>query len=134
MNGIDFLEVEDGQTTLLVTFVHDLGIVPSAPLTQDNVEIRGGVRIRDPRVLQVTASANVLQVTVAAPGDFSPYVLRLVRSAAGDDPPDGIDPLLSEVEFFFKAGCPSDADCRPVLECPPEPESAPPSEAVSWPF
>ena len=111
LNGIDLIEVEDGHTTLLVTFVHDLAVVPAAPLTRDNVEIRGGVRIRNPRVLQVASSGNVLEVTVTAPGDFSPYVLRLVRSAAGDAPPDGIDPLLSEVEFFFKAGCPTDADC-----------------------
>jgi hypothetical protein len=131
LNGIDFLEVEDGQTTLVVTFVHDLDVVPAAALTRDNVEIRGGVRIRNPRVLQVAASGNALEVTVAAPGDFSPYVLRLVKSPAGDDPPDGIDPLLSELEFFFKAGCPSDADCKPVLECAPEPESAPPIDYLA---
>jgi hypothetical protein len=131
LNGIDFLEVEDGQTTLTVTFVHDLDIVPTAPLTRDNVEIKGGVRIPDPKVLQVAAVGNILRVTVAAPGDFSPYVLRLVKSAAGGDPPDGIDPLLSEVEFSFKAGCPSDADCRQVQECPPEPESAPPIDYLA---
>jgi hypothetical protein len=131
LNGIDFLEVEDGQTTLIVTFVHDLSVVPTAPLTRDNVEIRGGVRIRNPRVLQVASSGNVLEVTVTAPGDFSTYVLRLVRSAAGDAPPDGIDPLLSEVEFLFKAGCPTDADCRTADECPPEPESAPPIDYLA---
>jgi hypothetical protein len=131
LNGIDFIEVEDGQTTLVVTFVHDLSVVPATPLTRDNVEIRGGVRIRDPRVLQVASLANVLEVTVTAPGDFSPYVLRLVRSAAGDAPPEGIDPLLSEVEFFFKAGCPTDADCRTADECPPEPESAPPIDYLA---
>ena len=131
LNGIDFLEVEDGQTTLVVTFVHDLGVVPTTPLTRDNVEIKGGVRIRDPRVLQVAATGNLLVVTVAAPGDFSPYVLRLVKSAAGDDPPDGIDPLLSEIEFFFKAGCPNDADCRQVPECPPKPAAAPPIDYLA---
>jgi hypothetical protein len=126
LNGIEFLEVEDLQTTLVLTFVHDLAVVPAAPLTATNVEIRGGVRVKNPRVTHVAAAAKTLYVTVAAPGDFSPYVLRLVKSPASDEPPAGIDPLLAEIEFFFKAGCPSDFDCRVVTPCPeaPQPEPA----------
>ncbi|MCI0435193.1 MAG: putative baseplate assembly protein, partial [Gemmatimonadetes bacterium] len=52
-------------------------------------------------------------------GDFSTYLLRVVSSTAGEDPPPGFDPLLSEVAFSFKAGCPSDFDCRLVRICPP---------------
>ena len=35
-------------------------------------------------------------------------------------PPAGFDPLLAAVEFSFKVECPSDFDCAPVCECPPE--------------
>lgn len=125
LNGIDFLEVEDDQTTLTVTFVHDLALTPGTPLTEANVEITGGVRVKNPRVTQVSASANRLQVHVAAPGDFSPYLLRLVSSAAGDRPPHGIDPALAEIEFSFKAACPSDFDCRVPEECVPPSLPAP---------
>ena len=131
LNGIDFLEVEDGQTILAVTFVRDLAIVPGTPLTAANVEIRGGVRVKNPRVIHVGQSGDTLMVTVATPGDFSPYTLRLVQSAAGDDPPDGIDPQLAEIEFFFKAGCPSDFDCRVEESCPPAPRQEPPIDYLA---
>jgi hypothetical protein len=134
LNGIDFIEVEDGQTTLRLTFVHDLAVLPGTPLTAANVEIVGGVRISNPRVTHVSATANRLDVNVAAPGDFSPYVLRLVESAASDRPPDGIDPLLSEIEFFFKAGCPSDFDCRVPVVCERPFEPAPPIDYLARDF
>jgi hypothetical protein len=131
LNGIDFLEVEDGQTTLALTFVHDLSVGPSAPLTAANVEIVGGVRIRNPRVTHVSTAANRFEVNVATPGDFSAYVLRLVDTAASDRPPDGIDPQLSEIEFFFKAGCPSDFDCRVPADCRLPPVVEPPIDYLA---
>src|SRR5206468_2786476 len=122
LNGIEFLEVDDLQTTLVLTFVHDLSGIPATPLTITNVEIRGGVRVKNPRVTHVSAAGQLLFVTVATPGDFSPYLLRLVKSPASDEPPAGIDPLLAEIEFFFKAGCPSDFDCRVTPDCPIKPQ------------
>jgi hypothetical protein len=125
LNGIEYLEVDPQQRRLFVRFVHDLAVVPAMPLTAQNVEIRGGVRIRDPRVTGVAVAGHVLTVDVDTPGDFSPYVLRLVASPADDQPPAGIDPALAGVEFSFKAGCPSDFDCRTVPQCPTEPETSP---------
>jgi len=131
LNGIEYVEVEGGQTRLDVHFVHPLAGVPATPLTERNVEIRGGERVRDPEVTRVTAAGDVLAVEVEAPGDFSPYVLRLVASAADDRPPDGIDPALAEIEFSFKVDCPSDFDCAPVLECPPARLTDPPVDYLA---
>lgn len=131
LNGIEFLEVEDGQTILTITFVHDLSLIPGTPLTARNVEIRGGVRRRDPLVVQVSSIGNILQVEVDAPGDFSPYTLRLVQTPASNVPPTGIDPRLADIEFFFKAGCPSDFDCRITTPCPPPAAATPPIDYLA---
>ena len=56
-NGIEYLEVAPGQRRLLLHFVHDLASVPLVPLLPSNIEIRGGVRVRDPGVLSVSAAA-----------------------------------------------------------------------------
>lgn len=125
LNGIEFLEVGEGQVRLEVHFVHSLALAPAAPLTVQNVEVRGGARVRDPQVTGVSARDEVLLVDLAAPGDFSRYRLRLVASAAGAAPPDGIDPALAEVEFSFKVDCPSQADCAPQPACPPQEARAP---------
>ena len=65
--------------------------------------------------------ATVLLVRTDSRGDFSRYTLRLVAGAGSESPPAGFDPLLTAVEFSFKVECPSDFDCLPVCECPPEP-------------
>ena len=120
LNGIEYLEVTPPQTQLKVHFVHDLDVTPTPKLTASNIEIRGGVRVRDPKVKGITWTNRVLTVEVETPGDFSRYVLRLVGSAASDQPPVGIDPALAQVEFNFKVDCPSDFDCRETLVCAPE--------------
>ncbi len=119
LNGIEFVEVTPDQRRLEVHFVHPLALVPAAPLAAANVEIRGGVRVRDPAVTAVHASGDVLSVDVATAGDFSTYRLRLVASAGSAAPPPDIDPALAEIEFGFKVGCPSDFDCRGGDACPP---------------
>ncbi len=119
LNGIHFLEVSPDQRRLDVHFVHSLDLVPAAPLTVANVEIRGGVRVRDPAVTGVHWQDEVLTVEVATAGDFSGYLLRLVASAGVAAPPVGIDPALAQIEFSFKVDCPSDFDCRPNAACPP---------------
>ena len=56
LNGIHYLEVAPGQRRLYVHFVHGLALVPAAPLTAGNVEIRGGVRVRDPKVAAISTN------------------------------------------------------------------------------
>lgn len=125
LNGIHFLEVAPGQRRLEVHFVHPLSLVPAQPLGVANVEVRGGERVRDPAVTAVHADGAVLHVELAAAGDFSRYVLRLVAGAGTAAPPPGIDPALAQVEFGFKADCPSALDCRADDACPPDVRSAP---------
>ena len=126
LNGIDYLEVTSAdQKTLSVFFIHNLpgqpDGVPSAPeLTEKNFVISGGVRTRGVRVETVSSSANVVTLNVNEAGDFSAYTLRLVISEDDTVPPDGFDPQLSEISFSFKVECPSDFDCKPVEECPPD--------------
>lgn len=136
LNGIDYLEVSADQTTLQVHFLHPLpgqpGGVPAdaAAITKDNVAIDGGDRIRGIRVLDATSAGDVLTVTVSAPGDFSPYRLRLLK-AGQNDAPDGIDPRLSQVTFSFKAGCVIRFDCGPPDACPPQSAGAQASDYLA---
>ena len=124
-NGIAALEVVHGQPQLRLLLVHDVANAPPAPLTAANIEIRGGVRVRDPRVVGATAAGNVLTLDLDSIGDFSRYTLRLVASAGSDAPPDGIDPALAQIAFSFKVDCPSDFDCRAEIACEPIPETTP---------
>jgi hypothetical protein len=124
-NGIEYLEVVHGQPRLLLHFVHDLAFAPAAPLSASNVEIRGGVRLRDPQVIGVAASGSVLTVELDSIGDFSRYRLRLVASAGSEAPPEGIDPALAQIAFGFKVECPSDFDCRVEDDCPATAQRAP---------
>jgi len=117
VNGIDYLEVLASQIELEVVFIHAASV---SSLTEENVVVEGGVRIRGIQVEEVVPAGNKLTVTVDAPGDFSTYTLRLRRSETDDAPPAGFDPQLSEVRFSFKAGCESDFDCKVEQACPPE--------------
>lgn len=135
------------QRTLLLFFLKS---ITGAGFTRDNVRISGGERVRDPAVVwaevastpppqlsqpgeAATAAAvaalpdpqNVLVVRVASDGDYSPYTLRLVRSAVDDAPPAGLDPRMVEIEFSFKVECPSDFDCRTEPICADEVPEAP---------
>lgn len=121
LNGIDFLEVRHpAQTTLDITFVKS-----PAGLTVQNFRIEGGVRVTNIAVTGAPINGNVVSLTVDRPGDFSTYVLRVVAGPGDDAPPAGYDSQLCAVEFSFKVACPSDFDCAPLDECPPEtPEMA----------
>jgi hypothetical protein len=57
LNGIDYLEVTPDQRRLELHFVHALSLAPAQPLTAANVEIRGGMRVRDPRSPPCTPTA-----------------------------------------------------------------------------
>jgi hypothetical protein len=132
LNGIDYLEVDAGQTVLTVHFLQTLPggganpIPPAPPLAAINVVIEGGVRIKPIMVQALSAAGSTLTVMVDRPGDFSTYTLRLRTSDIDERPPAGFDPVLTRIDFSFKAGCETDFDCvteeacaRPLL---PEPE------------
>lgn len=133
-NGIDFLEVEDSESQPIhqrqrTLFVHFLKKI-APPLTEQNVVITGGERIRNVKVVSATIGPqnNILRVEVDQAGDFSTYTLRLVRNAlhaAGEEggkPPANYDAALSSLEFSFKVACPSDFDCRSDRVCAHEAE------------
>ncbi len=134
--GLDYVEVSDDQTTLTVTF---LGKAPPA-IAKENVRISGGRRIRDIHVtgLAVTRSTGVapgesvddsMSVRVDKAGDFSTYTLSLIQldeqGHATDQPMHGFDPRYAAVDFSFRAGCPSDLDCKPATICPPPQRAQP---------
>jgi hypothetical protein len=134
LNGLDFVEVDLGasQTSLRVFF---LGKAP-AELTKNNVQIRGGQRIRDVRVTDIRIQRqkdptldDYLDVTVAKVGDASTYTLQLValdeNGHPTDEPLEGFDPGYASVEFSFRAGCPTSLDCGALPDCPPPARETP---------
>ncbi|MGA7314734.1 MAG: hypothetical protein WBX22_12265 [Silvibacterium sp.] len=131
LNGIDYVEVMGAAgcgTRLAVTFLKDArGLI----LTPNNFLLTGDTSIP---ITGIEAATNddpsTVIVVLGQTGDFSPYTLTLVASAAdgtsrNPDPPPGIDPQLASVNFSFKAGCPSPADCLPDACCPATPLPAP---------
>ena len=133
VNGIDYLKVRPDQTTLEVTFLHNLpGQSDGVPgggapaLDRRNFAIDGGERVTRIRVLDaIPAGPNRLTLQTSARGDFSTYRLRLVAGVGADAPPAGFDPALAAVPFRFKIDCPSDFDCAEARSCPPEVFTAP---------
>lgn len=132
LNGIDYLEVLDHevpepmrQCLLKVHFINPVKI----DIGPDNVRIEGGERIRNIVVKKVTPDTGkeprILTVEVEAPGDFSTYTLRLVQGPQELQPPQGIDPMFTAVDFSFKVECSSDFDCQPSVACSPEPLEEP---------
>lgn len=131
-NGIDYVEVEDGQLVITVYFLN------KAPreIRAENIRIIGGVRIRDIQVesirlceLESPERDDCMRVKVNKYGDFSTYTLKLVNAppgSAGETPLSGFDPRYAQIDFSFKANCPSDLDCLPRQQCYepglPEPE------------
>jgi hypothetical protein len=129
LNGIDYVEVVTSppaidETVLLVYFLEKDQSVAGAQASLENllatiagapqeVSIRGGVRIKGIAVTSVAVENGHLRVSVSEPGDFSQYTLAI------NDP--GLDQAYAQVNFSFKAGCPSEFDCKPVTVCPPEP-------------
>ncbi|HEY2990886.1 MAG TPA: putative baseplate assembly protein [Candidatus Binatia bacterium] len=132
VNGIDYLEVLDAeappgerQRILLVHFVNDQHL---AGLDENNFRVEGGERIPDVQVDSTSDAGNppnVLTLKLDKWGDFSTYVLRVVKDARHAEPPADFDPILSAVDFSFKVECPTDFDCRKDRACPPETEPEP---------
>src|SRR6185503_3351633 len=128
VNGIDFVEVVNPeQTRLRVHFANASPGRGALAARFKGASITGGETIPEVAVLPGAvwgtdgAGRPTLELAVAAPGDFSTYMLRL------DTQPPLLDPFFDHVEFSFKAGCPSTLDCEtPDPECGPENEEAPP--------
>ena len=140
LNGIEYLEVSDSEAPPGAAPAHALrAAAAEAPgtLTKANVVIEGGERIpvkvewalpASPlpagEDAQLTAGlddpGDVLLVRTDSTGDYSTYTLRLVAGAGSEEPPAGFDPLLASVDFSFKVECPTDFDCAPACDCPPE--------------
>jgi hypothetical protein len=136
LNGLDYLEVSEDQLTLTVFF---LGKAP-LHLEKENFRIEGGRRVTGIQVtgLQIDRNEDAdmddcVHITVNKPGDFSTYCLCLIeidpltkKSVPESDENckqrfkrmSGIDPRYGCLEFNFKAGCPSDLDCKPHPDCP----------------
>jgi len=126
LNGLDYLEIV-GDRTLRVYF---LGKAPEG-LTQANVRITGGQRIRDIEVVgfrmctrQEAWLDDCMVVTVNQPGDFSTYTLCVVTlDAAGrptDQPFPSLDPRYACLDFHFHIDCPTELDCKRSRVCPPK--------------
>ena len=147
LNGIDYLEVGDlepgdvsgaettelnallpadraerlAQRRLTIAFVNPLLPAHLSTLSEANLRVEGAER-PDTRsiavtVLRTTASSIVLRASRR--GDFSPYRLRIVRSADDDRPPETFDPLLTGVGFSFRLDCLTGFDCLAPAACPP---------------
>jgi hypothetical protein len=139
LNGIDFVEYRQippppGPPPLPpprhVLAVHFLLPVAAGlyGLAADlsRILIFGGARIVDIRPLAVTAGAQatVIDIEVTAQGDFSNYGLALGWSRGSDGQwrfnLPGVDRQFSVAPVSFRADCPTDFDCAPVQDCPPE--------------
>lgn len=121
LNGLDYVEVDNDQTTLTAYFIGKLPpqLRVDGPGLVDYLRIEGGRRVRDVRVVDVDPYPvddpeldDALVVHVDKPGDFSTYTLRLVGV-------EGIDPRYDRADFSFKVNCPSDLDCATPNTCPP---------------
>ncbi len=131
-NGIDFIEIgNDAQTVLNIHFLNDVAVKGTLG-AQPTID--GGEVVRSVAVLSIAdgdwgfdEKHVVLTLRVAAPGDFSTYRLSI--------PSPALDPFFDHVPFSFKAGCPSDLDCRAVPPpCPPLDSDAPPIDYLAKDF
>lgn len=120
LNGIDYIEVIGDcagcGTQLAITFLKD---VSTLQLAAPNIVVAGDTALQVIDIaMDPAGDPRVIVVTVDRTGDFAPYTLTLLATPHGNDPPAGLDPLLSTVSFSFKAGCPSPVDCQPTSCCP----------------
>jgi len=126
--GLDFVDIGNDATQKVLE-VFFLGKAPEKILPT-NIVIEGGESITDVRATKVVMQRNSdatlddsMEVTLNRYGDYSIYTLRLVALDANRKPTAqtmaGFDPLYSSVRFSFKAGCPSDLDCKSPHICPP---------------
>jgi len=103
----------------------EAGALPAAmnPLTSEQIEISGGVRVTGIRAVSLAVSNRRLRVELDRAGDFSIYQLTLIAAPGSTEPPAGVDPVLACIEVNFKVSCPSQQDCiaAPSEEAPAAP-------------
>lgn len=144
LNGIDYLEVLDDdapsqalrQRILVLVFLKPDGVLAGdgTPLAgPEHFEIEGGERVRGIRVTGVAPGDDdrSLRLTLDRAGDFSIYRLSLVGGGAGGGPFAGMDPVLSCLDFSFKADCDTPFDCAAPPAAAPEPEPGPPLDYLA---
>ncbi len=133
LNGIDFVEIANPEQTELK--VHFLNGVAITGMPSDPPKITGGERIRSVAVNPVNDATDwdfdgnhvVLDLKVAAPGDFSNYTLTLQSP--------NLDLFFASAVFSFKARCPSDLDCKETTPlCPPVQADVPPIDYLAKDF
>ncbi len=134
LNGIDFVEIASkDETKLRVHFLNTNGVQG----TITGVSITGGETITTVQVLHPFDGPGVwsadaegrplLDLKVAAPGDFSFYTLTISSAA--------LDSFYSSAKFSFKATCSSDLDCAPApTVCPPVAGNFPPIDYLAKDF
>ncbi|WP_067465702.1 hypothetical protein [Nocardia amamiensis] len=142
LTGIDFVQVVDpvDQTRLRILFVIEPDDVtpplvspadlanPSNGATDVDVSItaRHGsaaieVTTKDWRQVTLDSLTRIcLEIVVAEPGGFEPYVLTLTHRPSGGGPVQ-FDPFSSSVVFDFKQACETGFDCEHHPGCPHEP-------------
>ena len=120
LNGVDYVEYrrdtgvvpgDPHEHRLEVTFLKP----PDPTLVASSFQLVGGVRIVGVQVTEIEpATGNPLRLFlyVDRRGDFSTYYLHV------DHP--SIDDHRSDAAVDFRAGCPTEFDCRPRVDCPPE--------------
>ena len=128
LNGIDYVEVGDDQRDAARVLPRQ-----GAARTSSKANVAHRRRPPHPRhrgrpAVRVAAAAGSRRSTTVSrsrvdkPGDFSTYTLRLVEptstGARPTEPLDGFDPRYAAVDFCFKAGCPTDLDCKPRARLP----------------
>ena len=120
LNGLDFLEVDTADPTLL--HVHVLNELPADAYDLEDeperITVTGGTRITGIRVLSAErVEQRQLDVRVDRVGDFSPYELHVDA--------DELDPRFRRLSFSFRPGCPVDVAPTPADDAPasgPAPE------------
>ena len=133
LNGIQFVEYrQNAVAPFHVLELHFLLPLPvgayTLPANLTLIRIYGGTRIVDitpiPSPAPDPLRPNVLIVPVSAQGDFSTYWIALgwSRDATGAwrFALPGVDRQFSVAPIFFRADCPTDFDCLPVEDCPPD--------------
>jgi hypothetical protein len=131
-NGIDFVEIaNDAQTELRVHFLN--GVALQAPVSTPTIS--GGATIPTVNVNAIAASDwdidsgghVILNLSVAAPGDFSYYTLAISSP--------NLDTFFSSSVFSFKDRCPTTLDCQPVAPpCLAPDVSVPPIDYLAKDF
>lgn len=123
LNGIDYIEVIDNpedpdevrQRVLHVFFLKEL----VEAVSPENITLREGGTNSPIQVLQVeplpSATAEPskgIRVELDQAGNFSIYTLCLVDAEDDEKIMEGMDKLLSCIEFSFKVACDTNSDCK----------------------